>query len=93
MQFPSCGFPLGTQTLKPKSEINFFPNPNNTGLLNYQMKEAGRHTYQIFNITGKRIASGTLFESQGVLDLSNLANGMYFIQIVDGKTYKIVLNR
>lgn len=93
MQFPSCGFPLSTQTLQPKSEINFFPNPNNTGLLNYQMKDASRNSYQIFNITGKRIASGTLFESQGILDLSNLANGMYFIQIVDGKTYKIVLNR
>lgn len=91
--FPSCGFPLSTQTFQPKPEINFFPNPNNTGLLNYQMKEAGKHTYQIFNITGKRIASGTLFESQGTLDLSNLANGMYFIQIVDGKTYKIVVNR
>ncbi len=91
--FPSCGYPLRTQELKPKPEINFFPNPTNTGLLNYQMKEAGRHTYQIFNITGKRISTGILFESQGTLDLSNLANGMYFIQIVDGKTYKIVVNR
>ncbi len=93
MQFPSCGFPLSNKALQPKSEINFFPNPNNTGLLNYQVKESGRHSYQIFNIAGKRITSGILFDSQGTLDLSTLANGMYFIQIVDGKTYKIVVNK
>ncbi len=45
--------------------------------------------YNIYNILGKVVASGTIANQQQI-DVSNLTNGMYFIKLESGKELKFI---
>ena len=58
--------------------ILLYPNPVSEDFLNIEMLEAKQFSYKITNITGRTIMNGN---SQGVINVSNLKSGMYFIEI------------
>lgn len=58
--------------------ILIYPNPVSEDILNIEMLEAKQFSYKITNITGRTIMNGN---SQGVINVSNLKSGMYFIEI------------
>lgn len=61
------------------SGINIFPNPVKN-LLNISTFETP-YSITIFDTKGRRITEKTNIEKVEVLDLTNLANGVYFIQV------------
>ena len=77
-------------------EINVFPNPSN-GKINVNFKQATE--IRIVNITGKIIyqenINNNVTKSKSI-DMSNFANGIYFVNIINGEkstVKKIVLNK
>ena len=59
------------------AEISIYPNPV-THTLNISMLEASGKDYLIYNAVGQVILKGMYNES---LDVSNLSNGVYILQI------------
>jgi len=58
--------------------ILLYPNPVKDDILNIEMLDVKQFSYKITNITGRTIMNGN---SQGVINVSNLKSGMYFIEI------------
>ena len=75
-----------------QAEIKVYPNPT-TGQLritNYELRE--NTVIEIYDIYGrKHISQFTFHDSHIEIDISHLANGMYFLK-VDGKVYKVIKN-
>ncbi len=69
--------------------IRIFPNPNNSGILYYQLDESlnsrKEGTYEIIRIDGKTVLKGLISESSGQIDVvGNVSEGTYFLKIVYG---------
>ena len=60
------------------SNIDIFPNPSKG---NIQINNYKNSSYSISDITGKSILNGTLNSDNEILNLDNLQNGIYFINI------------
>ncbi|MEM1323342.1 MAG: T9SS type A sorting domain-containing protein [Bacteroidota bacterium] len=77
-----------TSTTKIEEEqLVIAPNPASSVLnLRLEASQEKEVSYQLINIQGQIVASGDLgiFTGQQELDISYLANGMYFIQIESG---------
>jgi len=67
----------------PDNELNFkiIPNPN-TG--SFYIKGITNGTYRIFNTVGQVVHSGGL-NNDALINISEAASGIYFIEIRDGK--------
>jgi Secretion system C-terminal sorting domain len=76
--------------------ITVYPNPTNTGIFNVDFTKADN--IKVMNILGEvvydqKVDAATITKS---IDLSNLANGIYFIYVFDGKKSskaKLILNK
>lgn len=75
------------------SNFKLYPNPS-SGVFYYHVlsDELQDATIEVYDITGKRIVSGTLSNSNtnGMIDLSSVANGMYFVKVANAQ--KILFN-
>jgi len=77
------------EIVQQNTDIKIYPNPT-TGQLritNYELRE--NTIVEIFDIYGKNVTPLTSHSSPLILDISHLANGMYFLKI-DNKTVKVV---
>jgi hypothetical protein len=76
-------FPLSTASTS-QSKLRLAPNPAKETLF-VQTVQAGIEltTYQIFDMSGRNISNGNLVNQ--AIQVSNLANGTYFIQLTDKK--------
>ncbi len=92
----------GTLSTKKTSGADFesaiYPNPGN-GSLNISWKQTGNDNMDIniFNASGNMVAKGSKLSNRGVnqasLNLNNLPNGVYFVQLISPKgavTHKYV---
>lgn len=79
--------PVGIE-MSEKQELRVYPQPT-SDLVNLQV--AGTEalmTYHLYDGRGHLVATGTIDTSQGQLDLSSFAKGMYFLFVQTGsKTY------
>jgi beta-lactamase class D len=88
------GSTLGTVGFEnPANQILIYPNPSN-GIFRLELKGelAQDYTCEIFNLQGQRVYQNSLINVQEI-DLSNQANGMYFLRFSNGEstfTKKIV---
>ena len=79
------------------SEVNIFPNPSNDGIIKIQYKDAS--AIKVENSIGEIVYDEQLNKpNKGIktIDLSKLANGVYFITIQNADkaiTSKILLNK
>ena len=78
-----------------KEEINIriYPNPT-TGKLTINNEQLKIKNVEIFDVVGSKlwvVSGAELHDSQFKIDISHLANGMYFLKI-DGKVFKVIKN-
>lgn len=74
--------PTSVQTIN-KEQINIYPNPVTNG--SFTVKVDGAHknmSYQLFNMTGQRVATGALPQNGKVSLHSNLPVGNYVIKLI-----------
>ena len=72
------------------SQIKLFPNPS-SDYLNIKSKNIVNQDYQIMDILGKPIGSGTMISNK--INISLLKSGIYFLRLSDekfSKTFKII---
>ncbi|MCB9251584.1 MAG: T9SS type A sorting domain-containing protein [Flavobacteriales bacterium] len=82
---------VGISTLRDQDLINVFPNPNN-GVLNIiaDARLMGSQ-YSLFNLVGERLASGKIESGRQSLDMADLVQGIYVLQV--GETIKLKIVR
>jgi M6 family metalloprotease-like protein len=87
--------PISIQETKSDDlSTRIYPNPT-TGSIQVEIitSEEIHFPFQIMDLYGKTVESGTLKETNNLLDISSLANGIYFLQIKnhkETKAYKII---
>jgi len=77
-------------------EISIYPNPA-SDFLNISLagKPHGIYSYHIYNLTGKLIKTGELNEQSGMINVSDLQNGLYILKVDANPSYtqKIVIRK
>jgi len=91
--FNECMKQLGIREIQPQANVKIYPNPT-TGQLTIaplSPPERGKQpTIEIYDIVGQKVNYQiSTVNYQLSIDISHLANGLYFLKI-DGKTVKIV---
>ena len=93
----SCNYTAGIDKINQNAKITVFPNPTNgqltienggsTMLTDRPLREA---EVEIYDLVGRKLQSKIVdLQSETHIDVSHLANGMYFLKI-DGKTVKFI---
>lgn len=77
------------------SQINIYPNPSNSSFF-INLSENFQGTGKVFNYTGQLVSEFRITDRTHILNLSDHAKGMYFIQLNDNKkqeskTFKVIL--
>jgi hypothetical protein len=61
--------------------VRVYPNPVNEGFLHISILEAGKATYNIYNLVGQEVLKGTLMTQNSQVSLSSLPTGVYVLSI------------
>lgn len=83
---------LGTQNVT-KTKINYYPNPVVDNI--YLNTEDAINSVEVYNIMGQKVANQTINDTNGIVNLSNLASGNYIVKVITDKAtqnIKIVKN-
>lgn len=84
----SCnqGLPLNLTKEIEQFKLFVYPNPfNNQFMVNYKLENATAQL-MVFNMYGKLVSNQVITKQNTLIDLSNEASGIYFVQITDGAT-------
>lgn len=88
---------LSTEDFEFVGDLSIYPNPasNYLTVLNYRYPNL---SYTLFNLLGQEVGSGSLSDSQNLIPLIDLAEGIYLLYLLDGdtgesQTKKIVVSR
>lgn len=95
---------IGSSTLltgiteKEETPVSLFPNPTTNGMFTLDLANiSGKTTVNVYDIIGNVIfSSETSSQTKHLIDLSNHANGSYFVSIKNNKeviTKKIIVNK
>lgn len=95
---------IGSSTLlteineKEETAVSLFPNPTTNGMFTLDLANlSGKTTINVYDIIGNVIFSSEISsQTKQLIDLSNHANGSYFISIKNDKeviTKKIIVNK
>lgn len=71
-------------------EFSLYPNPT-TGVINLNLPVENHTSFSIFGIQGTRIMSGEINSNK--LDISSLANGMYFLQLLSADHQRYITRK
>ena len=66
------------------SLITLFPNPS-SGVINISINDVNATVYSIYNAIGEKVMSGSLNSTTKAIELNDLRNGVYFIDIQSDK--------
>lgn len=83
------------QTQNEKFHFEIYPNPSN-GNFNLVTDQSSNERFEIVDMIGKSIYSGSFRNGFAEIDLSRMSNGIYFLKSMSEKTsdkYKLVLAR
>lgn len=69
---------------EPKEKISLYPNPAINTVRFKDNKLNGEYSVKIFNIAGEELVNKNL-KKGGILDISNLTNGVYIVRILAAK--------
>jgi hypothetical protein len=78
----------GMEDLSPSTQVLVYPNPSN-GTIWFESKQ-DIVTYSITDLSGREHKLGSAVPHQSI-DISALANGMYFLSLVDAAGGKLVV--
>lgn len=71
------------------SQSHVFPNPTN-GVLNLEFSTASLKTLQISDMSGRVIKTISTSNQAEILDLSDLANGIYFLNVISSESSEVI---
>jgi len=81
---PDCT--AGVDDISAKDEFIIYPNPASSSL-NLQLPQSSLlNEYTIFDVTGKKLMSGSVNTSASAINISGLAAGTYIIKLNGGQT-------
>jgi hypothetical protein len=69
-----------------KNEISIYPNPASSTLF-IRNSLGGNYRVTLFNSTGTQVSNEKYFTDSGSIDVSNLAQGIYFLRAVNENDY------
>jgi len=78
-----------------ESVINVYPNPINSGKLNFDLLGNRYETFSIHDITGKMVKNGQVESTRQTIDVSEINKGIFFIRFTGetgSVTRKIIIN-
>lgn len=93
--YQNCNYTEGPSEVKEVPEINakVFPNPT-SGWLDIAINGAAEYCLTVTDIEGKPVIRGKVDRDHSALDISQLADGLYFITLTSGglktRSYKII---
>lgn len=81
----ACGLALSVNESKQTTNvIKIYPNPfNNIFIIDYELQNE-RAQLNVYNVFGKLVKEQKITTKQTQIDLTNQANGVYFITLIDG---------
>ena len=88
---------LNTPDFEITGDLKIYPNPAKTTIT--VMNNRYPHlSFQFFNVVGQRIHSGSLSNTMNTINVTNLAEGVYFLHFMDedsndSMTKKIIINK
>lgn len=86
-------FPSSTFDLAIDNQVLAYPNPA-SAVLNLKVpNDLVGSSYQVFNSLGMNLQEGIVTNEEMTLDLTNLANGIYFLSVDGVYTRKVLVNR
>jgi hypothetical protein len=85
-----CGVYASVEEEK-TNQLTIFPNPTNQNLVQIGGLTQPVNAIYIFDLAGKMVSQTTI--ESGILDVSNLAKGIYFVQVqAENELIKLVIN-
>ncbi|MCC6369492.1 MAG: T9SS type A sorting domain-containing protein [Bacteroidia bacterium] len=72
-----------------ENKIQVYPNPT-SGQVTVEFNNTLNKTYTLSDISGRVISGGNTSEGSVALDLSTLANGIYFVKVETNQSVKVV---
>jgi hypothetical protein len=86
-----CGNATNVSDFQNMQQTVIYPNPTLSSIIN--VRHSANANYHLTDLSGKLIYSGRIFTGENVLNLDMIRNnGLYFLTI-DGKSYKIIMNK
>jgi hypothetical protein len=76
----NCDIITSVKKIANNNFLSIYPNPNN-GVFNIEIKDIGKTTIEIYNISGQLILQKSLNQNISKISLSNYPKGMYFIKV------------
>jgi hypothetical protein len=85
---------IGVKVLEPENEFVVYPNPARDLILIKLDIEAQPRNYSIIDFLGHRLIAGTLIGETTTVDISALADGIYFLELTGQakQTVKLIKN-
>lgn len=74
--------PNALQDINEENKFSIYPNPTNK-ILTIKTHSNKFYNYQIINVHGAKVKKGIINNKSEKIDVSNLVNGMYYIQITN----------
>lgn len=78
------------------SDISVYPNPSNDGIFYFNFPKTNTKLISVFTGDGNFLGQYKMNGLQGTIDLSNQANGVYFLRVLDGDysdSVRIILSK
>ncbi len=85
------GTSVSVVEISESKDLLFYPNPAFQGILVINSKSE-KQVLQIMNGIGQIVKSELLDSGKNTIDLTELSNGVYFIQLGDSKVEKLIVN-
>jgi hypothetical protein len=83
---------LGLEESSYNDLVSFYPNPV-TNILNLHIENNSiNQTYTISDVGGKVIIQGKINSDSSAINVEHLTKGVYFIELLNHKTYKFIKN-
>ncbi len=86
----------GIEVVDLTSSVNIFPNPTNSGMTKLDFGKQTQGSVAVFNVLGERVISDSFNTSVYDLDMHNLNNGVYYVNITangNTATRKVTVNQ
>ena len=73
-----------------ESNLSIYPNPTSTSVVQIDVKEDVLKTLELYSYQGRNIENITFDKNKNILQLNNVAKGLYFLHVITnkGKTVK-----
>ncbi len=76
----------GITLYKVDNMFNIYPNPSSSIInVELKMKDVGNMQYILYDINGKAVKQAVIYNSQSLIDISNLNEGVYNISLISNE--------